>query len=156
MGSPSAQGNRHFSSYKDPQGHSAAGAPSREGRGDPPPPSSALSREEVQIHRIVPFGLHLLCIKSQQLISFLYSTVFTFYTMGAKLFSIQRQQTIIVPNNHVWRTNCPAMSHKAFVKHSWLELGAFSNFQKNLQCIFPGNRARKCFLWNLVKISWHC
>lgn len=69
-------------------------------REEGPPLLLALSWREVQPHPGRPPGLHLLHIHSRQLISFLYSTEFTVYTISAKLFRTLRQQIIIAPNKH--------------------------------------------------------
>ena len=81
------------------------------------------------------------------------SSLFHFCT-AQNLLSIQSQQNCSGPRGSKQsssqqargRTNCPSVSHKTFIKNSWLVSGAVSNFQKNLQCIFPENRARKWFL----------
>lgn len=143
-GEPSAQGSRNCASSEGPW-NTRRWDRVQGGEGGPLLPQHRAGRKS-SLARGVPLGLHLLCVSSQQLISFLYGTVFTVYTIAAKPFCTPRQQTITVPNTHVRRTNCPSVSHKAFIKNSRLELGAVSNSQKNLQSVFPENRARKCLL----------
>lgn len=81
-GGLSAQRSSKWYSFQGPNGHSASGA-SLQVRKNPQPPGNPAPLRSPD-WQPQPHGLYLPYINSQQLISFLYNKVFTFYTVTSK------------------------------------------------------------------------
>lgn len=113
----SAQGSRKWHSFQSPRRHTSSGAeswvredltPRAEQAGSPAPASSPDWHPQ-------PQGLHLLWITSQQLLSFAYSPVFTFYTIASKAvwYPESVNKNSLRPS---LKDQFPSISHKDFIK----------------------------------------